>query len=341
MNISAKELVGLGFKNWKLMAVFILTFGLIGIIFSILRPVKYESELTFVVENKSMIPAAGLAGIASSLGFGGGLSDDGIFDGENLIELFRSRRIVEGALLDKIPYCNENFINEFAQSEGFLESWKSDPQLALVNFKVGKKRNSFTNVEDSLVMEIQKMIKEKNLTVKQISNKVSIIKIKFESKSSLMSRYFPEALLKRTEEFYRLSKTEKARVSFNILKLQVDSVRSELNSGIDRIAGINDELYGINPAMQRHRSTSTKTQIDVQANTVILTELVKNMEIARMNLLDQTPLIQVIDRPSLPLEEKKFRKLYGLILGGMFGAVLGLGFLIIKNQRKVSLEIKE
>jgi uncharacterized protein involved in exopolysaccharide biosynthesis len=332
MKFSLKDILGLGFKNWKLVLLLSGSFGLLGIVYSFFKPVKYISELTFVVENKSMLPGAGLAGIASSLGLGAGISEEGIFDGDNLIELFKSRNIIEGALLDKIPHTNKNFIHEYFRSNGFIESWKDDPQMSKVDITFDKPRSKYSLTEDSLVLSLQNTINEKNLKVKQINNKVSIIKIEFESESLLLSRYFPEALLRRTEKFYRLTKTEKARVSFNMLKHQVDSVRKELNAGIDRIAGVNDELYGINPAMLRHRATSTKTQIDVQANTVILTELIKNMEIARMNLLDQTPLIRIIDAPTYPLEVKKFRKLYGLILGGILGGLIAIGYLYIRSQ---------
>jgi uncharacterized protein involved in exopolysaccharide biosynthesis len=54
----------------------------------------------------------------------------------------------------------------------------------------------------------------------------------------------------------------------------------------------------------------------VQANTAILTELVKQSELAKVTLRKETPLIQIIDRPILPLAKERFGKAKGIVLGG-------------------------
>jgi uncharacterized protein involved in exopolysaccharide biosynthesis len=70
--------------------------------------------------------------------------------------------------------------------------------------------------------------------------------------------------------------------------------------------------------------------VDVQANTAILTELVKQSELSKVTLRKETPLIQVIDRPILPLEKVKFGKLMGIVLGGLIAGFLAIFFLINK-----------
>ena len=68
-------------------------------------------------------------------------------------------------------------------------------------------------------------------------------------------------------------------------------------------------------------------QEDLQANTAILNELVKQTELAKVTLSKETPLIQVIDRPILPLPKKHFGKAKVIILCYvliMFIAVLSL-----------------
>ncbi|HQT24911.1 MAG TPA: lipopolysaccharide biosynthesis protein, partial [Daejeonella sp.] len=46
---------------------------------------------------------------------------------------------------------------------------------------------------------------------------------------------------------------------------------------------------------------SQQRQIDIQANQAMLLELIKNIETTKMSLRDEMPLIQIIDRPILPL----------------------------------------
>ena len=57
--------------------------------------------------------------------------------------------------------------------------------------------------------------------------------------------------------------------------------------------------------MNVKRVPSVNRQVDVQANTAILTELVKNLELAKVDLRKETPLIQIIDTPILPLPFEK------------------------------------
>jgi len=83
----------------------------------------------------------------------------------------------------------------------------------------------------------------------------------------------------------------------------------------------------LNPALNVRRVPSAKKQVDVQANTAILTELVKQTELAKVSVRRETPLIQVLDRPIYPLKIDRIGKTKGIFLGfflGDFIIVLGL-----------------
>jgi uncharacterized protein involved in exopolysaccharide biosynthesis len=117
----------------------------------------------------------------------------------------------------------------------------------------------------------------------------------------------------------------------NILRRQTDSIRGELNGAITGVAVANDNVFGLNPAMNVRRAPSARRQVDVQANTAILTELVKQTELAKVTLRKETPLIQVIDTPILPLEKEYVSKIKGIVLGGVIAGFLALLFLILKR----------
>jgi uncharacterized protein involved in exopolysaccharide biosynthesis len=69
----------------------------------------------------------------------------------------------------------------------------------------------------------------------------------------------------------------------------------------------------------------------VQANTAILTQLVANLEMAKVTLRKETPLVQIIDAPILPLKKEKVSKLMSLIGWGFMFGFLGVMYLIIKK----------
>jgi uncharacterized protein involved in exopolysaccharide biosynthesis len=68
--------------------------------------------------------------------------------------------------------------------------------------------------------------------------------------------------------------------------------------------------------------------LDVQVNSALYGELVKNLELARMALRRETPLIQVIDTPLLPLDKNKLGRLKGGLMFGAVAAFLAILFFI-------------
>ena len=109
---------------------------------------------------------------------------------------------------------------------------------------------------------------------------------------------------------------------------QTDSIRGELNGAITGVAVATDNTFGLNPAMNVRRVPSSRRQVDVQANSAILTELVKQTELAKVTVRKDTPLIQVIDRPILPLAKERFGKLKGIVFGGFIGGLLAVFYFI-------------
>jgi uncharacterized protein involved in exopolysaccharide biosynthesis len=97
------------------------------------------------------------------------------------------------------------------------------------------------------------------------------------------------------------------------------------------VAVANDNTFGLNPAMNVRRAPSARLQVDVQANTAILTELVKQSELAKVALRKETPLIQVIDQPILPLEKEFLGKAMGIVIGGILAGFLTVLVLIMRR----------
>jgi hypothetical protein len=167
--------------------------------------------------------------------------------------------------------------------------------------------------------------------VAQKDKKVSIISIDMVSTNELFAKYFCEALAVEVSDFYVTSKSKKARMNMDILERQTDSIRRELNGAITGVAVANDNTFMLNPALNVRRAPSARRQVDVQANTTILTELVKQTELAKVTLRKETPLIQVIDSPILPLKKEKVSRLKAIILGGIVAGFISLLFLSFKK----------
>ena len=165
----------------------------------------------------------------------------------------------------------------------------------------------------------------------QKDKKISIINIEVKSTDELFSKAFTESIAQEVSSYYIEIKSKKARQNMEILQHQTDSIRAELNGAITGVAAAADNTFGLNPAMMVRKTPGTRRQVDVQANTAILTQLVTNLEMAKVSLRKETPLIQVIDRPILPLKKEKVGKLKSLLLGSFLAGFLTILVLIFKK----------
>ena len=152
-----------------------------------------------------------------------------------------------------------------------------------------------------------------------------------QSTNEIFAKLFCENLADETSNFYIQTKTKKAKANRDILQKQVDSVRNELNSAITGVSSEADNNYNLNPAYNRKIIGSKKKQIDVQANTSILTNLVVQLELSKITLQKETPLIQEIDRPRFPLDNEKPHLLKAFVIGAFLSSFLIIIYFIFKE----------
>jgi len=339
--ISLKELI-LKIKDWYrflltkwlvIVAAGIIG-GAIGVGYAFMQKPEYTASLSFALEDEKQ-GAGGLSGalgLASSLGIDLGTSAGGAFSGANLIELMKSRNIVEKSLLNPITVNGktQSFVQYYINYNELNKDWGSNPLLKGVVFAPDDDRSKFTLQQDSILGNIYSSVLQM-LTVGQRDKKVSIICIDVKSTNEFFSKAFAENLAYEVSSYYIEIKSKKAKQNMEILQHQTDSIRAELNGAIVGVAAAADNTFGLNPAMMVRKAPGTRRQVDVQANTAILTQLVTNLEMAKVSLRKETPLIQVIDRPILPLKKEKLGKLKSLILGGFLAGFLTVLVLIFKK----------
>jgi uncharacterized protein involved in exopolysaccharide biosynthesis len=293
----------------------------------------YTASLSFALEEEGAGSSAA-AGLASQLGIDvGGGSTGGAFKGANVLEIFKSRLMIQKALLE--PYANNPKISlaeVYIEANDWRKAWKMKSKFRKLKFPIHA--TDLTRAQDSVLGVIYENMIGSEIIVGQKNKKNSIINIDVKSKDENFAKQFAETLAVIVSDFYIDTKSKKAKDNLVILERQRDSIRVALNGSLTGVAVSNDQVFGLNPALNVRRVPGIKKEVDVQANTAILTELVKQTELARINVRKETPLIQVIDRPILPLKKEKFGKSKGILLGGFLAAFLVTGVLIGRKVLK-------
>jgi uncharacterized protein involved in exopolysaccharide biosynthesis len=343
--ISLKELV-LKIKEWYL---FLLTKrkliifagiigGLIGFTYAYFQKPTYKAILTFAMEDEKSAGGglSGALGLASSLGIDLGTSAGGAFAGANLVELMKSRKLVEKTLLSPIIVNGkiQSLADYYLEFNEMKKGWDQKPLLKGLSFPIDADRTTFTLQQDSILKNITTGLVKADVAVSQKDKKISIISIEVNSTNELFAKTFCETLAFETSEYYVEIKSKKARLNVEILQKQTDSIRAELNSAITGVASAADNVFNLNMAMNVKRSPGARRQVDVQANTAMLTSLVTNLEMSKMALRKETPLIQIIDRPIFPLEKEKVGKLKSLVLGGFLAGFITILYLVFTTLYK-------
>lgn len=328
-------------SQWKLIIGVAFIGALLGLAYAWTSKPIYKAEFSFVLEDeKSGGGLGGALGLASQFGLDlGGGGGGGVFAGDNLLELMKSRSMVQKALLRPINVQgkNQSLADYYISINEMREDWEGKANLETLNYPINADLSKFNRVQDSILMVIHQDIIKNLLSVAKVDKKLSILKVTVNSENELFSQAFTEALVKVVSNFYVETKTKKSTANVAILQYQTDSVRNQLNRAISGVAQSNDAIPNLNSARQVLRSSGQQRQIDVQANTAILTELVKNLELSKLSLRKETPLIQVIDRPVLPLAIERVDMIKAILIGGLLTFILLIFFLIIKRLFKIIL----
>jgi hypothetical protein len=335
----AKEWYSYLLSQWKIIVLAGIIGAALGLTYSFIKKPVYTATLSFALEDEKSGGGGlgGALGLASSLGLDLGGGGGSIFTGSNLAELFKSRSMVEQTLMTPVTVNGKviSLAEMYIQNNEWRDNWNDNPKYKNLQFLPNTKRKYFTRIHDSIMGVMYEKLSKGGLAVGQRDKKIAIISMDVASTNELFSKCFCEALAFQVGKFYVDTKSKKARMNMAILQKQTDSIRAELNGAITGVAAASDATFMLNPAMNVRRAPSARRQVDVQANTAILTELVKQSELAKVTVRKETPLIQVIDRPILPLHKEHFGKVKGLVMGGVLSGFLMMLWLIIRRLLKL------
>lgn len=322
--------------KWLLIMLLAIVAGIAGFIYARFQKPVYTAELTFALDDDKGAAGglSGAMGLANSLGIDLGSGAGSAFSGSNLIELMKSRTLVEKAFLNSISVNNKQITlaDYYIDINHLNKEWDKKPELVNIRFDTAVRRG-YSLQKDSILGVLYSMMvgKSGGLTISEKDKKSSIISVQVRSGDEMFAKAFVESIAREISEFYIETKSKKAKLNVEILQKQTDSVRNELNNAISGVASSSDNTFNLNPALNIKRAPTTRKQVDVQANTAILTQLVANLEMAKVTLLKETPLIQVIDKPILPLKKDIVSGLKTALLWAIIATFVTIVALVIKR----------
>jgi hypothetical protein len=233
---------------------------------------------------------------------------------DRINELLTSDKIIRQALFSDAVIGNQNtwLINHYSKifDEGMVFN-KDSVNPNRLSIKENEKVNQ-------IIVKIRKKI------LSTFVSEGEIISVFSKSSSEEFSYRLVKSIFASLTDFYVESSTSKYKEGYKQMKRRVDSLESLLSATEVDLATDYDSHLGMVRRKEEVRQEQKLRAVNV--NTEKYYEAVKQFETARVLLETQTPLIQLIDDPSLPLPytqpDQKKALISGLLIGFGLGIVL-------------------
>ena len=329
--ISVGEVIDFFSKNLKKIIKgkwYILSFAIVGSVLGgsliMFKSAKQKAQYILAVEEVS---APAWASLLAQFGLdGSGNNPSGVFQGESLLSLFKTRAMVERALLNKVSYKG----SEVLLAEVLFREVKGSANRVFEEVEFSEDRSNHSLVTDSALFLTYKYVVDEVIQTEKPEKKQGFINLACIHRDGELAMLLSKALIETVTTFYIEVSTIKARTNLRVLSLESDSVQRELNDALNRAAVQSD--LNFSPMRQTLRTESNRASVDAQLALSIYSEIVKNLKLAEIAVRKETPLITVIEAPQFPLERVGFG-LKELVVYGMFAGLFG-GMLFVLFQVK-------
>jgi hypothetical protein len=258
------------------------------------------------------------------------------FEGDNLIYLLKSRKLIDRTFLTPVEINGKTqlIVQYYLSTKGDGNNKPKYPVSFTSDQQPGNR------VRDSLMKTFHQEVTGA-LNIFRVDRRIDLILVRLQSPDELFAKIFVENLTNNAIQYFVDYRSKKARQNVAILQRQTDSIRRLITGGITSIAVTND--LNVNPLRQVSQVGAQRKGIDVQVNSALYTDLAKNLQASGMVMRQETPFIQIVDSPILPLEKQRLGKAKSALVFAFIGGFLAVAFFVvlrlIRNYRTRSRTI--
>ncbi len=327
----------------------------LGLLVALFSPKEYSTSATLMPETQSA--QSGASGLLQQYGGMLGISGANLQGGQegsippqlypNIVQSLPYQVELMNTEVYFAEYDTTATVHEFFSEihspfslMGFLKGYTIDlPGKIIGLFKAdeeGPEQPLPQKVDRDAVLSLSK---EQMETVKTLQERLSISVDKETGILTLTSEFpDPQAaaeigktginLLKENVEEYR---TQKARQNLEFVQEQVEEARKRFEEAQNRLAEFRDSNINLATAKAQTREQELQSQYDLAFN--LYNSLSQRLEQAKLDLQEETPVLSVLQPVSVPLNDNTSGLLI-LIVSGMLGGIISLGWVLVENWWK-------
>jgi hypothetical protein len=334
-----KFLIALIKKNFIKITLIGIATGVLAILVVTFQKPVYKAKLSFLLNENDpgmSFNISSLAGLAGLSGLGGGVN----ISEDKLVFLANSRSLIGSTLLCRAYIDGQNDIlaNHYIRKFKLHKGFKKDTVLKNFEGFVNDKMNKLSYQENKAIDLIIKQItdqKKYSIEVKKkagiVAQWAGIVSLEFKDVNEQIAKVFIDTLYGKLSEYYTQKSIGRQLRTYNLIKHRADSIKALLTDAENRGALLADE--NIKLFKMQGRLEIERSKRDVEMLTLMYAEVIKNLEMAKFNLDNQTPVFQIVDAPTYPLYYKKTSKSLAGIAGAFFGSLAFVIYLSLTYKR--------
>ncbi len=298
-------------------------FGTLGYLYATLSKTKYQANASLnVVDSKAMSGLGGLLG-------GFGLSLGGATSNDVLAGIMQSRHAIKSAFLTEVPYRGDSvkLIDIYLETYGIREDWQEIPELKDFHFKANN-IHELDRKEDSLLNIFWKPFYEDLLDV-EFEMLEGLIKASVKTYSYEFSQGMLTHMMDYSSKYFSDKQIEAESQAYKVSEYKVDSLEGVLSGMRYKYAQeqnkspfVKDAVYTIE--LNRLASEITNLSIRLSASR-------ESLDAAKTALMQNAPVINIIDHPKFAMDIKTKKWKLWAIIGFIVGAVLTILILMLNK----------
>ena len=294
----------------------------------------YSATITFLVDEDEGGGSSALTGMLSQFGLGSVRPARYNFD--KIMELSRSRRVVQESLFAKVSIDGKqdylaNHIMRIYDFKINTEEGDNDTPFYFTHDSLP----GFSRTENEVLISLYHFIigppgePEKALLSADYNEDTNIMSLTATTKNERLSLEMSGYMFKALSDYYVTRAIEKAQKTYRIVAAKRDSVLAELRSKEYQLANFIDRNRSF--LLRTENLTQSRLQREIAALTAMYVEVLKNAEVADFSLRTKTPFIQVIDHPIPPIAPSQLSFIRKVLIGLIIGGAIGVTFIVARK----------
>lgn len=311
-------------KKWWVVLIFAILLAFLLRFYAVWKKEQYISHADFAVKGTEGSSTSSLASLASS--FGIGITTGTEFTNELFLGILQSRSVVKEALMQKRTLSvkkgvapREDYLANFYTE--MYPKWTKKKKLKNFTLEHGS-FDSLTVYEDSCLTIIYDELIDKDLTV-EFSDDAGMNQLEFASLSRDFSFYFSDYITIASSDYYIDAQVQNEQKTVALMEFKADSLRGLLETKEEQLARIQDGSsfqVKFSGYVSQNRLLREIGLITTEYSTTFA-----QLQLARFDLQNKTPLVDIIDQPKYStIKEKEQTTMFmiiGLILGVIFTSI--------------------